>query len=90
MQDSQHFTVQQSIAAQPVGDELVLLNLESGIYYSLNPVGACVWSGLLEGKTRAEIVEDILGEFDVTREQAMADVDAFLEKLGAWGLITAS
>lgn len=47
----------------------------------LNAVSAQIWSGLQAEKTRDEILELILGEFEVSREEAAADLDSFLLKL---------
>lgn len=47
----------------------------------LNAVSAQIWKGLQEEKTKAEILENILQEFDVSLEEATADLDVFLHQL---------
>ena len=47
----------------------------------LNAVSAQIWSGLQEDKTREEMVEMILEEFEVSREEAASDLDEFLHQL---------
>ena len=47
----------------------------------INAVSAEIWKGLQEEKTKAEILENILQEFDVSRQEAMADLDVFLHQL---------
>ena len=61
----------------PVGDTALHFN---GII-SLNEVSAGIWKGLQKGKNREELLEDILEEFDVSREEASADLDEFLDNL---------
>lgn len=47
----------------------------------INAVSAEIWKGLQEEKTKGEILENILQEFDVSREEATADLDIFLHQL---------
>lgn len=68
----------------PVGEASLKLN---GII-SLNPTGELIWTGLEQGKDRAAILADILEEYDVTEEEAAADLDAYLNELKKNGLIT--
>ena len=65
------------VLAIPVGESLLDFN---GMI-CLNPVGDEIWKGLQAEKTREEILEDILEEFDVSREEATADLDDFLLRL---------
>ena len=53
----------------------------------INAVSAEIWKGLQEGKTKAEILESILAEFDVSREEAAADLDVFLRQLSENNLL---
>lgn len=63
--------------ALPVGDSLLNFN---GML-CLNEVGEEIWKGLQAEKNRGEILEGILDEFDVTPEEAVADLDSFLRRL---------
>ena len=48
----------------------------------INAVSAVIWKGLQEEKSQAEILESILQEFDVSRDDAAADLDEFLSQTG--------
>ena len=61
----------------PVGDTALQFN---GII-SLNPVAAVIWKRLQDGADRQQLLDAILEEFDVTPEQASADLDEFLQLL---------
>lgn len=63
--------------AIPIGDAALDFN---GMI-CLNEVGEEIFQGLLEQKTRDEILDGILGKFDVSREEAVADIDDFLSGL---------
>jgi len=69
------------VAAQVADDEAVLLDIESGEYFSLNLVGSRIWE-LCDGtKSTAEIVSVICGEFDVAEDIALADAHEILDEL---------
>lgn len=48
---------------------------------NLNESAAFLWKQLSEDKTEEELVNALLGEYEVTREIAEKDVKAFVEKL---------
>jgi Coenzyme PQQ synthesis protein D (PqqD) len=54
--------------------EVVLLHLESKMYYSLNPTGERIWQGLKEGLSLKEISHRLQEEFDVDEENANRSV----------------
>ena len=66
----------------PLGGELDL-----GSLITLNETGAFLWRLLEEGKSRKELLEALLEEYDVTPERAEKDLDALLAKMEAAGLL---
>jgi len=74
-------TIPTQVMAREVGDETVILDLGSGTYYGLDPVGARIWQLMSEGKTLQEICDTMLDEYDVTREALERDVVELAEKL---------
>jgi hypothetical protein len=69
------------VMARQVGDETVILDLGSGTYFGLDPVGARIWQLIGEGKTLGEICDTMLDEFEVTREALERDVIDLADKL---------
>ena len=67
--------------------EAVILNMESGTYYSLNEVGARVWGLVGEPRTVDEIRDTILEEYEVEADHCERDVVALLEQLADAGLV---
>ncbi len=67
--------------------EAAILNLKTGVYYGLDPVGARIWSLLAQPTTVAAIRDTIIAEYDVTPERCEADIRDLLEKLAAEGLV---
>jgi hypothetical protein len=64
-----------------VDGESVILDLEEGIYYGLNPVGARIWSEIQKPTTVGEITTAITAEYDVDSEQCREDVISLLQDL---------
>ncbi len=67
--------------------EAVLLDMESSYYFSLNETGTRIWRGLEDGKTEDEIVDGLVQEFEVTRQEAEQTTRAFLDSLLSEGLL---
>jgi hypothetical protein len=61
--------------------EVVLLHLESKMYYSLNSTGERIWRGLKEGLSLREISRRLQSEFDVDEEQADRSVLDLVDEL---------
>lgn len=61
----------------PLGEATLNLN---GML-TLNDSGAMLWQALEKGGSKDSLVDVLLSEYDVTREQALADVEEFIEKL---------
>jgi Coenzyme PQQ synthesis protein D (PqqD) len=88
------YSLDASVAAAPaqlsttLGDDVVILGLRDTVYYGLSGAGTRIWQSLQTGCRVGEIVASIVAEFDVTREQAAADLQALLADLETRGLVT--
>ena len=76
-----------NVLFQDLEEEVVLLNLSSGIYYGAGAVGARIWKLVLAGKTSEEIVAQVVCEYDTSFDQATIDVAAFLTELQRHNLL---
>jgi Coenzyme PQQ synthesis protein D (PqqD) len=64
-----------------VGDEVIVLDLRSNAYLSINRSGVTLWEMLVDGSTTATMADRLVSEFGLEEEQARADVDAFVTML---------
>lgn len=64
-----------------VGDQLVMMSAAEGKYLSLSPVGARIWELLETPKSREDLCDTLVAEYDVTPEQCGREVDEFLATL---------
>lgn len=70
-----------------VDDEMVILNVETGVYYGLKQVGARVWS-LLQEPRRVRFVRDrLVQEYEVSAERCEDDLRKLLQELECEGLV---
>ncbi len=75
------------ILSAEVGNKVVLMSIDKGMYYGLNPVGARIWSLLGKPVQVHEMCERIVEEFEVTLEQCQEEVLGLLKDLREQGLI---
>ena len=75
------------VMTRTVGEEVVVLDLATGTYFGLDPVGARIWELMGEGKTLDEICNTMLQEYEVTREELERDTLRLAEELNGQGLI---
>jgi hypothetical protein len=61
-----------------IDGETILLDLESSKYLGLNRSGTVLWSAIVHGSSRQELIDRLATEFDIAPERAATDVDAFI------------
>lgn len=66
--------------------ELVILDLARGEYLALNEIGSTLWAGLEAGRNIADLAAEISAEYEVSIEQATADLEELARDLVARGL----
>lgn len=69
------------LAWNEVEGEVVVLDLSSSLYLTVNGTGALLWRRLAEGATEAELVQILVEEAGAPPADAPADVKAFLDVL---------
>ena len=77
------------ITHQTVDSEVIIIDLESGAYYSLRGSGALIWSLLEDEADRATICAEMSRSFRHPVAEIEGSVEVFLEQLVAKRLIAA-
>jgi hypothetical protein len=68
-------------------DEAVILSINKGVYYSLNPCGNRIWS-LIQKPVKVRKVRDtLLEEFDIDKETCEKDLLSLLSSMKKEGLV---
>ena len=73
-----------------IGTEAVLLQLETGVYYGLDPIGTRIWELLETAPTLEGICGCMIEEFNVNPKQLIGEVHAFIQELLDFELIVVS
>jgi hypothetical protein len=68
-------------------DNLVMMHLNKGKYFGLNPVGKRIWELIEQPKSLEDLTNILITEFDVNHEQCTQEVKAFLQKALACDII---
>jgi hypothetical protein len=71
-----------------LGDESIVLELQAGTYFGVNDVGTAVWKFLQQPRPVADVIAHVLQRYEVSAEQAEAEVLAFLEELTKRNLVS--
>ncbi|MDH6060134.1 PqqD family peptide modification chaperone [Chrysosporum bergii ANA360D] len=70
-----------------VGQEAVILHLNTGIYHGVNEVGTRIWNLIQQPKAVKDIKQILLQEYAVTSEDCDRDLIALLKDFLAVALI---
>ncbi len=76
-----------NVLAKRVGEETVLVHLETNRIYELNRTAASLWDLLAASPTKAELEERMALEFDVERDELVREIQVLLSELGSERLI---
>lgn len=71
-----------------VGNEVVLMVLESGNVYGLGDTGSAVWKLLAKPTTLQPVVDALVEEYDAPRSVIEHDVLELIEEMVERGLVT--
>ena len=66
------------VISRQVGDERVLVHLQSNEMYSLNATGARAWELLSDGQDEEAIAATLSDEYDIDRGEAQRELDTLL------------
>lgn len=73
-----------------IEEQTVLLNVEAGKYHGFNEVASKIWQLIETPLTISQICDQLIDEFDISKEQCESEVVVFLKRLNDAGLITLS
>lgn len=78
------------VAAKVIDGEAVLINLATGVYYSMRGSGAFLWSRLESGSNVALLSAALAARYGLDSMQARRDVERLVGELRTEGLLVAS
>jgi len=85
---SDHLEVNAERAAGDVIDgEAIIINLETGVYYSMQGIGGDVWSMIAAQRSFGSMLDAIVATYDVTADEARRDLEGVVGQLLDEGLV---
>lgn len=84
---SRRWRVRSGLVTVAVGTDRVILDPETGTYFSLNRVAARAWELLAEPCTAEAIAQQLLVEFEAPLERILHDVEELTSTLVDRGLL---
>ena len=78
--------IPEAVYTQDIDDETILLDIQSGHYFGLDPVGSRMWQLMREHGALRPAYEILLTEYEVTPERLEADLLTLTEKMIEKGL----
>lgn len=76
-----------SLEWREIGDEIVALDHDAGVYLATRGSGAVLWRALTQPTTRGSLVDALVISYGIDPAGAATDVDEFLEALAARNLL---
>ena len=85
--DGQLLQRQPDMVFSHIDDEVVMMSIEAGEYYGLNPVASRIWDLLEKPHTFCRLIDLLMLEFDIDKSTCQKDVTNFLNQLVDKGLV---
>ena len=70
-----------------LGEEIIILECEKGVYFGLNGVGRVVWKKIQSPSRFEEIRDAIMREYEVSADRCEQDLMNLLHELHQQGLV---
>lgn len=76
-----------AVISEPMEDEVVVINLDNGCYYSLNKTAAQIWSGIEQGHSAKTVVAHFVRSYPDDADAVTKDFVAFINRMTEENLI---
>lgn len=79
--------IPEGILFKDLSGEAVLLNLNTGVYFGLDPIGTRIWQLLQDHRQLQDVLPMLLQEFEVDEARCQADLLELASTLCSHGLL---
>ena len=69
------------IIQSKIGEEVVMLDMESGFYFGLNSVASIIWGMMEKGISFKDLCDQLTEQFDVERALCESDTQELIDQL---------
>ena len=81
------YRIPPTVMLQVVDDETLLYDSATGLFFSLNDVGATIWEVMNDYETLDDVLSELMEIFEVDRDQLEGDIFAFFTTLAEQNLV---
>lgn len=78
---NQTYIRNKQIETATMGDELGMLNVETGMYFILDPIASDIWNALETPMTMTHLVKHLMNIYEVDQETCLVETKMFLGEL---------
>lgn len=83
--------IKEGYVLRSVAGEYIVMNVGGDTslnsMITLNETGALIWNAVSDGKSEAEIAEQIVSEYEIDTDTALNDVRKFIDKMNGAGVL---
>ena len=80
-------TQAKSLVSSDMDGETVMMSIENGKYYGMDPIGSRIWKLIEKPQSPSVLCEILLNEYNIDQEICQQHVLEFLNKLSDQGLV---
>ena len=77
-----------NVSFRKIDDEYFILTVPDAVMHNVTGSGVFIFDGLIEGRDEEEILQKLLDEYEVPREEAEKDLREFLGQMTELGILT--
>jgi hypothetical protein len=77
----ERFIQNKAIVQSKIGEEVVMLDMDSGFYFGLNSVASVIWRLLANEISFEALIDQLMAQFEVERSLCEADTQELLDQL---------
>lgn len=78
--------IREGVLSRDLQGELVILDLNTGVYFGLDEVGTRIWHLLEEHRSLQKVLDSMIEEYEVGHAQCAEDLFSFVTKMLDKGL----
>ena len=82
------YKIAEDVLSKTVNEEEVIVNLNTGTYFGLNPTATVIWKHLKLGSQTSTILDDLLGQFEAGEDELKQDMEQFIADLQKHNMLT--
>lgn len=76
-----NYQLAENVLFQKVAEETVILEPETGEYYTLNAIGTCMVEQLQQGYSKADVIKFVLKKYQATEAEVTQDIEELLAQM---------